>query len=184
LHGPAISAWERTLTVLDALEQPTFPVALAALLRELGERENARDDLMETVGSRWRLSNDEVEEAAWVRRNEDTVRHARRIPWPRLQRILIAPFAHELLVLGEAAARVVDGSIEEIAYCREKLALPSAELNPRPLLTGNDLIACGLRPGPMFHVVLEAVRDAQLEGKIGTHDEALELAQSLANHPN
>jgi tRNA nucleotidyltransferase/poly(A) polymerase len=180
--APDSSAWERTLAVLDALEAPTFAVALAALVRELGNCDDPRDALIETIGSRWRLSNDEIEEAAWVRRRENLVRQARSTPWPRLQRILIGPFAHELLVLGEAAARVVDGSTDEIAYCREKLALPPKELNPAPLITGDDLIAAGLHPGPIFHVALEAVRDAQLEGAIATREEALALAQGLANN--
>jgi tRNA nucleotidyltransferase/poly(A) polymerase len=178
--APHASAWEQTLAILDALENPTCPVALAALVRGIGDRSDPSDRVIETVGARWRLSKDEVAEASWVRRHEDEVRQARRIPWPRLQRILIAPFAHELLVLGEAVACVVDGATDEIAFCREKLSLPPETLNPPPLLTGNDLIAAGWPPGPMFQVVLDAVRDAQLDEKIATRDEALALATTLA----
>jgi tRNA nucleotidyltransferase/poly(A) polymerase len=175
------NVWQRTSAILDALEQPSFPVALAAFARELGERDDPNDRLMETVGGRWRLSNDEIEEAAWVRRHESAVRQARRVPWPRLQRILIGPFAHELLVLAHAVAQVEDGSTDDIDFCRAKLALPPEELNPRPLLTGNDLIAAGRHPGPKFQVILEAVRNAQLEGKISTREEALDLATRLAD---
>jgi tRNA nucleotidyltransferase/poly(A) polymerase len=177
------TAWARTLRVLDALERPTFPVALAAMLRELGEPDAPDDRLVEEVGGRWRLSNDEIAQAAWVRRNETAVRTARRIPWPRLQRILIGEFIDELLVLADAAARVLDGSTGEVEFCRSKLALPEDELNPKPLLDGNDLIRAGLTPGPLFHRLLETVRDAQLVGRIKTKDEALTLALSLSFNP-
>ena len=41
-----------------------------------------------------------------------------------------------------------------------------------PLLTGQDLIDMGLRPGPLFSEILTAAFDAQLGGEIATGDEA------------
>jgi tRNA nucleotidyltransferase/poly(A) polymerase len=173
------TSWERTLAILAALEHPSFPIAFAALVRELGERDHPADSLVETAGGRWRLSNEEIAEAAWVRRQETMVRQARNIPWPRLQRVLIGKHVSGLMTLADAVARVVDGSADEIAFCRKKLALPPQELNPPPLLNGNDLIRAGLTPGPIFHALLDAVRDAQLEGKIHTTEEALKYALEL-----
>lgn len=173
------AAWDRTLRILAALQEPIFPVALAALMHEMGNRDDPRDQILETVGSRWRLSNDEIACAAWVRRNESLIRQARRAPWPKLQRVLISDYAEELLILAEAVAQVVDGSADEIDYCREKLTLPPDELNPAPLLTGNDLIRAGLRPGPVFRELLEKTRDAQLEGRLHTPEQALRYAQTL-----
>ncbi|HCP91573.1 MAG TPA: phosphohydrolase, partial [Spartobacteria bacterium] len=37
-----------------------------------------------------------------------------------------------------------------------------------------DLIALGLKPGPKFGEILEAVETRQLEGALKTRDEALE----------
>jgi hypothetical protein len=37
-----------------------------------------------------------------------------------------------------------------------------------------------MTPGPAFKRVLEAVYDAQLEGRVGTRAEAMEMAASLA----
>jgi hypothetical protein len=51
---------------------------------------------------------------------------------------------------------------------------------PTPLLTGDDLVAEGLEPGPMFKRVLEHVYDAQLAGSVTTRQEATELAKALA----
>jgi poly(A) polymerase len=56
-------------------------------------------------------------------------------------------------------------------------------LRPARLLTGNDLIAAGYRPGPDFTRILEAVEDAQLESRIHTKDQALDLVQSQFGPP-
>jgi hypothetical protein len=42
------------------------------------------------------------------------------------------------------------------------------------------LISLGLRPGPRFAEILDAVYDAQLEGRASTAQEAIELARSMA----
>ncbi len=174
------NAWSRTLGILDSLSAPTFPVALAALLHELGETANHADSLPEHVGRRWKLSNHEIECVAWVRRHERIVRSARQTPWPQLQRILVSRYVDELLTLAESVARTVDGSLEDIAFCRQKLALPRSTLDPAPLLRGDDLIRAGVPRGPVFRILLERARDAQLNGEITTPAEALHLALQWA----
>jgi poly(A) polymerase len=47
-------------------------------------------------------------------------------------------------------------------------------INPTPLLTGHDLVRHGLEPGPSFALILEKIREAQLEGRIQSKREALE----------
>jgi len=59
--------------------------------------------------------------------------------------------------------------------------MPQEQIRPEPLITGDDLIAAGYKPGPMFKDLLMAVEDAQLEGSISTKDEALGLVKSMAN---
>ncbi|WP_322795016.1 HDIG domain-containing metalloprotein [Tepidiforma sp.] len=49
-----------------------------------------------------------------------------------------------------------------------------------PLVTGDDLIAeLGLSGGRLLGAVLTSVRDAQIEGRVRTRSEALELARSV-----
>jgi poly(A) polymerase len=52
-------------------------------------------------------------------------------------------------------------------------------INPRPLVTGDDLIADGFTPGPLFKRILDEVRDAQLEGRVHGKNEGMELARRL-----
>ncbi|MFN4243061.1 MAG: CCA tRNA nucleotidyltransferase [Tepidisphaerales bacterium] len=52
---------------------------------------------------------------------------------------------------------------------------------PPPLLTGDDLAAAGLKPGPLFRRLLDMAYDAQLEGRVGSRGEALTLALAAAS---
>jgi poly(A) polymerase len=48
-------------------------------------------------------------------------------------------------------------------------------VRPQPLVTGDDLIAAGYRPGPQFKEMLALAEDAQLEGRIASREEGLRL---------
>jgi poly(A) polymerase len=165
--------WSRCLAVLASLHEPTFSMSLAALLRE------ADDKLPQTVFHRWKLSTDELAGIEKLLHEESLIRAARSQPWPKLQRVLIAPRTVELLDYCKAVARVLDGTTAEIDFCREKLALPPAELNPPPLITGADLKQLGIPQGPAYRDLLDAVRDAQLNRRIVTREQALTLARQL-----
>jgi len=176
------AAWELTLRILDGLNAPTFRVALAALLWPLQSADRPRE-VVETISDRWRLSNDERQGAAWLLAHEGPVRRASTLAWPVLQRILIADAIDELLTLAESIARQIDGHTREIDYCRAKLQLPADVLNPPMLICGDDLRAAGYVPGPNFRDVLTQVRDAQLEQRIASREEALELSRQLLRSP-
>ena len=65
-------------------------------------------------------------------------------------------------------------------YASERFyAVPQEHHNPVPLLTGRDLIQAGLRPSPRFKHLLQTFEDAQLEGVITTHDEALRMLRTM-----
>jgi tRNA nucleotidyltransferase/poly(A) polymerase len=172
--------WETTLSLLGQLERPTFRVALAGLLWGIHQSVESPEVFVADVGRRWRLSNDESKGACWLLANELAIRCALETAWPRLQRLLIDQRAHELLQLADAVVKSLDDSDAGIEFCRQKLALPPEQLNPAPLITGNDLRQAGMSPSPAFRHILETVRDAQLNGEICSRQQALELAQRTA----
>lgn len=174
--------WARTLAVLTGLHEPTFSMALAALIREV-VLASEQHDLPAIVGSRWKLANVETEGVEMLLRDEETIRSARAQYWPKLQRVLTAPRILELLGYCEAVTRVLDGNADEIEFCRAKLAMPPDELNPPPLITGDDLKQLGIPRGPAYRELLEAVREAQLESQVATRDEALRLVKTLTPEP-
>jgi poly(A) polymerase len=59
-------------------------------------------------------------------------------------------------------------------------ALRAEGLRPAPFVTGDDLVAIGLTPGPRFRGILDAVYDLQLEGAVADRASALEAARQRA----
>lgn len=186
----AVAAWELQYLGLDELvlgesnrtvaptrlgqlpEPAAYPTALAAWVFDRhGEGTEA-----DRAARRWRkalmLSNTEY----------DTLRdcldysRALRSAWPRLgvarqKRIAAsAPFEQALLLVQTADRQ------EFIDIRRRVLELEKTGLAPEPLISGEDLIGAGMKPGPRFRRILDGVYDAQLEGQIGSREEALDLA--------
>ncbi len=71
------------------------------------------------------------------------------------------------------------GVADEVEVAVAGLASDGVGVNPPVLVTGDDLIADGMKPGPRFKGILDEVRDAQLEGKVRGQGEAMELARRL-----
>ena len=61
---------------------------------------------------------------------------------------------------------------------RRREELSEERLRPPRLISGDDLMAEGYRPGPLFSEILAAVEDAQLEGAITTREEALDFVRA------
>ncbi|MCS7016872.1 MAG: HD domain-containing protein [Gemmatales bacterium] len=136
--------------------------------------------LVEQAGRRLRLSNAEWQRAAWLVAHH----HALDAPWDlpahRLKPLLAQVAIGELLALVEADASADGRSLAHVQFCRDKLRTwPPQVLNPPPLITGDDLIALGLKPGPAFGRILQRIRDAQLDEILQTREQALALAQQL-----
>jgi poly(A) polymerase len=55
---------------------------------------------------------------------------------------------------------------------------PPAEVRPERILSGEDLKQQGLAPGPLFRRILEAVEEAQLDGRLHNREEALAFIRS------
>ena len=95
--------------------------------------------------------------------------------WPLLQDAVPTVALMKRFLAGDHAAdaRVLLASLsfdpwrERIAWLGGRLdSLSSEDVAPPPLVTGDDLIAAGLPPGPAFKRVLEAAYDEQLEGRL------------------
>ena len=134
---------------------------------------------VEPLCQRLKLSVADRKETQFLLEREAAVRAARSLPWPQLQRILIQEAAADLLQYGRAVAEVLDGHTTDVDYAAERLAQPPEQLNPPPLITGDDLRRLGIPAGPVYKTILDAVRDAQLEGRLQSPGEAGELARKL-----
>ncbi len=140
-----------------------------------------REAWVRAVTRRWRLTRDEAKRTGWLLDQLPLILRARDAPWPQVQRVLTGDDAAELLALANAIVGTRPGhpAADHLEFGRRKLLLPRNELDPPWLLTGKDLRQRGFSQGPVLGRVLAEVRDAQLEDRIQTSDQAWQLALSL-----
>ena len=147
----------------------SFELAFATLLPPLDAKGTAK------VARQLRLSNDETARVGWLVARRDALDAAETLPLSKLKPLLAHAGAGELIALHRAR-----GATAGVAFCERFLATTSAgELDPAPLVTGDDLAALGMTPGPDFKRILAAVRDAQLENRLPSKTAALALVETL-----
>lgn len=126
-----------------------------------------------------RPSNDELDAMADIARQVHAVLTTSAPDNAMLKRFLARPAAAQARQLLDALA-AVGAAADRIAVLRPRLAsLSLGDVAPPPLLTGDTLIRAGVRPGPAFKRVLDAVYDAQLNGDVMDTAAALSLGQNL-----
>jgi poly(A) polymerase len=96
-----------------------------------------------------------------------------------LKRFMRLPGFDEHLALHRADSLASHRNLSTYEFLQKKLTeIPPEEIRPARLISGDDLIAAGYVPGSQFREILDAVEDAQLEGKIDSHDAALEFIKT------
>ncbi len=168
----------------------TPTLALGVLLHDVGKpptftvRERIRFDnhvevgakMAEDICQRLRLPSRETERVVELVRH-----HLRFKDFPRMRRSTQLRFLRlngfeEHLELHRLDCLSSHRHLENYEMARRLLAeTPLQVIKPSPLLSGDDLIAQGYPPGPLFKQILRTVEDAQLEGKIRSREEALQL---------
>jgi poly(A) polymerase len=198
MPGPAPEGdlWEHVLRVLDLLgPKPSAPLVLAALLHDVGKprtvgrtperytfycHEHVGRRMAGDICLRLKLSNEERERIEWLVEKHQILCDVRQMRTSKLKPLLAHKGIRELLDLHRADALASGRSTAHVEYCEQLLRDCSmADLNPPPLITGHDLIRIGIPEGPIYKRLLDAVREAQLEGTITTSREALDLVHRL-----
>jgi poly(A) polymerase len=192
--------WEHILRVLDLLgPAPSFALAMSALLHDVGKprtvgrtperytfysHEHVGRRMAGEICLRLKLSNDERERIEWLVEKHQILSDARQMRPSKLKTLLIHPGIRELLDLHRADALASGRGIDHVEYCEQLLReWTRDDLDPPPILTGEDLIDAGFKPGPIFKKLLDAVREAQLDGTIRTKEEAWPLVEHLRSSP-
>ena len=84
---------------------------------------------------------------------------------------LLRPLPLEVLL--HLMARANEGSRRQISFYLTNLCRITPEID------GNQLKALGLKPGPLFHRILEKVRDARIDGQVASLEEELQMAKNI-----
>jgi poly(A) polymerase len=171
---PATLAWGVLLH--DVGKPPTFRVAPDRIRFdnhvEIGVK------MAEEICRRLRFSNDDTAQVLALVENHMRFGHVSRMKESTLKRFMRLPAFDEHLALHRADCLASHRNLSTYEFLqRKRLEIPPETMRPSPLVTGDDLIAAGHAPGPKFREILEAVEDAQLEGRLGSRDEALAFVQ-------
>jgi len=195
---PEGDVWTHTLIMLEGLRQPTPALALGVLLHDVGKPGTFRVDqrirfdghveLGERIArdllTRLRFSNADMDQAIALIANHMRFIHVTEMRDSTLKRMLRMDRFEEHLELHRLDCSSSHGHLENYQFAKAKFEDSAPEvLRPPRLLSGDDLKEAGYRPGPAFSRMLEAVEDAQLDGKVHTKEEALELVQSAFGLP-
>jgi len=130
--------------------------------------------MTEAIMRRLRFSGAEIEAVVEMVRQHMVFKDAPNMRVAKLKRFMARATFDEELELHRvdcaSSHRMLD-NYEFLQRKREEFA--NEPIIPPPLVRGDDLIALGLKPGPKFREILEAVETRQLEGTLRTREEAL-----------
>lgn len=193
---PEGDVWVHTLLLLEMLPKPTSKtLAWGALLHDVGKPptfrvapDRIRFDGHVEVGvamaadicRRLRFSNEETEQIKLLVENHMRFADVMRMKQSTLKRFMRLPKFDEHLALHRIDCLSSHGNLDLYEFTRERYEnTPTEEIRPTPLITGRDLIALSLKPGPSFKDLLAATEDAQLEGRLHSREEALTFVEQL-----
>lgn len=187
---PEGDVFKHTMLLLSHLEAPSESLAYGCLLHDVAKPLCFRQDgervtfyghtekgaaMAEEILKRLKRSRAVGERVSYLVRN-----HLRHVQAPHmrlstLKRFLREDGIDELLELTRIDALSSNGDLGYYLFCKERLAsLKEEEIRPAPLLRGDDLIALGYKPGPLFAKILREVEDQQLGGELDSREEALD----------
>jgi poly(A) polymerase len=190
---PEGDVWIHTLLLLEKLPGGvSSTLAWGALLHDVGKPPTFRppnDDsdrirfdghvevgikMAEEIFRRLRFSNDETEQVVALIANHMRFKDVVQMKASTLKRFVRLNHFGEHLELHRLDCLSCHGMLENYDFVRRFIEqTPPEEVSPPKLLTGDDLIHLGFSPGPKFKEILQTVEDAQLEGRIRNHEEAL-----------
>ena len=136
-------------------------------------------EMTEQIMTRLRFSRAEIDAAVEMVRQHMVFKDVPRMRVAKLKRFMARPTFAEELELHRVDCASSHGMLDNHEFLvakREEFA--HEPIIPPPLISGADLIALGLRPGPKFGEMLEAVETRQLEGELTSREQALEWLKS------
>jgi poly(A) polymerase len=194
---PEGDVWTHTLLMLEKLKPGCSPtLAWGVLLHDVGkpptftppsgpngrirfdEHVEVGTRMAEEICHRLRFSNEDTSQIAALVANHLRFKDVPQMKPATLKRFVRLDRFEEHLELHRLDCSSSHGHLDNYEFVRRFLAeTPPEQVRPPRLLTGEDLIALGFRPGPPFKAILEAVEEAQLDGKLSTREDALRLVR-------
>jgi len=193
-YHPEGDVFVHTMMLLEQLpSDASRTLAWGALLHDVGKPATFRvapdrirfdghvevgEAMARDICQRLRMSNDDTEQIVALVHNHMKFADAMKMKESTLKRFLRLPQFPEHLALHRLDCLASHANLSLYDFVSKKMAeTPAAEIRPEPLVRGDDLIALGHAPGPLFREILSAVEDQQLEGSLTTREAALEFVR-------
>src|SRR5216110_3401427 len=188
---PEGDVFQHTRLMLQFLpEKVSVPLVFSVLLHDVAKprtatvdetgriRFNAHDrigaEMTEEIMRRLRFSGAEIDAAVEMVRQHMVFKDVPKMRVAKLKRFMARPTFDDELELHRVDCEGSHGMLDNYEFLlRKREEFANEPIIPRPLVRGDDLMALGLKPGPRFGEILEAVETRQLEGTLRTREEAL-----------
>jgi poly(A) polymerase len=123
---------------------------------------------------RLRFSNDDTERIVSLVEQHMKFKDVGRMRPATLKRFVRLPHFDEHLALHRLDCLSSHRNLEAYEFVTDFLrTTPPEDVRPKKLMTGEDVLELGFSPGPIVGKILTAVEEAQLNGELGSRDEAI-----------
>ncbi|HEV3410610.1 MAG TPA: CCA tRNA nucleotidyltransferase [Chthoniobacterales bacterium] len=188
---PEGDVFKHTRIMLELLpETVSLPLVLSVLFHDIGKpptasvdadgriRFNGHDrvgaEMTEAIMQRLRFSRAEIDATVEAVRQHMVFKDVPKMRVARLKRFMARPTFEDELELHRVDCESSHAMLDNYEFLlRKREEFANELIIPPPLVTGHDLMALGLKPGPKFGEILEAVETRQLEGAFKHRDDAL-----------
>jgi poly(A) polymerase len=130
--------------------------------------------MTEAIMQRLRFSRAEIDATVEAVAQHMVFKDVPNMRVAKLKRFMARPTFTDELELHRVDCASSHGLLDNYEFLQRKAEEFAHEpIIPPPLVRGGDLIALGMKPGPRFGEILEAIETRQLEGTLRDREEAL-----------
>jgi len=177
---PAEASLPLVFSVLfhDVAKPPTAIVDEEGRIRFNGH-DRIGAEMTEAIMERLRFSRAEIDTTVEAVRQHMVFKDVPNMRVAKLKRFMARPTFEDELELHRVDCASSHAMLDNYEFLlKKKEEFANEPIIPPPLVRGDDLIAMGMRPGPKFGEILEAVETRQLEGMLNDREEALEWVKA------
>jgi tRNA nucleotidyltransferase/poly(A) polymerase len=197
-YHPEGDVWTHTLLMLEGLPAGcSATLAWGVLLHDVGKPATFRSaketgdrirfdghvDVGSAIGKRilgrLRFSNGDTEQILSLVEQHMKFKDVERMKPATLKRFVRLPQFEEHLALHRLDCLSSHRNLEAYEFVTDFIrTTPPEVVRPAKLLTGEDVLDLGYKPGPIVGRILAAVEEAQLNGEVGSRQEAISFVES------
>jgi poly(A) polymerase len=128
---------------------------------------------------RLRFSNDETEQILSLVEHHMKFKDVGRMRPATLKRFVRLPRFEEHLALHRLDCLSSHRNLEAYEFVMEFLrTTPPEVVRPAKLVTGEDVLTLGYKPGPLVGKILAAIEEAQLNGELASREDAISFVNT------